>query len=397
MTRFTERVTRDLDQIADRATPSPTAWESIQHRIEEQADPSTMEVIMLSPDRNDSPKRGWMLAAAAGVIVLIGGLVFATTRSGDDTVPADTPQATLPAEPDPDAQVDPDAEADPDAAVEPDAETVEPAPTAEAEVLAEPEPVAEPVSVTVTGSISDVTDVAEGDQTMMLSGTRTYEGDLAGTGPFTGQEWQLPDGSRIGLGDYDFTGSVEGLGTGTMAFAIEWLVNDAGWTSTATITSGTGDLEGASGSGISGDLGTYTWNITVPPADSLVTVDAVGTSFDPDFAAEPTDVDWAVTYSATTELEGDIDGVSPHTGTAWVFDNQTVGRGEFEFTGSIAGLGTGTMTYVDSWVFADGTTIYTSFVTGGTGDFEGITGTGVFIDSGDIDGYEFTLTAPVGQ
>ncbi len=104
MTRFTDRVTRDLGQIADRATPSPTAWESIQHRIDEQADPSTMEVIMLSPDRNDSPKRGWMLAAAAGVIILIGGLVFATTRSDDDTVPADTPQATLPAEPAPDAR-----------------------------------------------------------------------------------------------------------------------------------------------------------------------------------------------------------------------------------------------------------------------------------------------------
>ena len=32
---------------------------------------------------------------------------------------------------------------------------------------------------------------------------------------YTGQEWQLPDGSRIGLGDFDFTGSVEGLGTTT--------------------------------------------------------------------------------------------------------------------------------------------------------------------------------------
>ena len=128
MTRFTERVTRDLDQIADRATPSPTAWESIQHRIAEQTDQPTMEVIMLSPDRNDSPKRGRMLAAAAGIIVLIGGLVFAITRSDDDTVPADTPQVTLPAEPAPEA----DAQLDDEAVVEPDADpVVEPTPEPE--------------------------------------------------------------------------------------------------------------------------------------------------------------------------------------------------------------------------------------------------------------------------
>jgi hypothetical protein len=106
MTRFTDRVTRDLHQIADRSTPSSTAWDSIRTRIDEQTDqPPTMEVIMLSPDRNDSPKRGWMLAAAAVAgLALVGGLVFATTRS-DDTVPADSPTATLPAEPAPDAEL----------------------------------------------------------------------------------------------------------------------------------------------------------------------------------------------------------------------------------------------------------------------------------------------------
>ena len=127
MTRFTDRVTRDLHQIADRSTPSSTAWDSIQTRIESQTDQPTMEVIMLSPDRNNSPKRGWMLAAAAGTVILIGGIVFATTRSDDnDTVPADAPQATAPvdapeatapAEPAPDAEADP-APA-PDAGVEP--------------------------------------------------------------------------------------------------------------------------------------------------------------------------------------------------------------------------------------------------------------------------------------
>ncbi len=132
MTRFTDRVTRDLHQIADRSTPSSTAWDSIRTRIDEQTDqPPTMEVIMLSPDRNDQPKRGWMLAAAAVAgLALVGGLVFATTRS-DDTAPADTPTATLPAEPAPDAEVDPDT----DAVVAP-----APDPTTAAEVAPEPVP-----------------------------------------------------------------------------------------------------------------------------------------------------------------------------------------------------------------------------------------------------------------
>ena len=36
------------------------------------------------------------------------------------------------------------------------------------------------------------------------------------------------------------------------------------------------------------------------------------------------------------------------------------------------------MTYIDYRVFADDATTYTAFVTGGTGNFEGISGTGTF-------------------
>ena len=85
MTRFTDRVTRDLHQIADHSTPSSTAWDSIRTRIDEQTDqPPTMEVVMLSPDRNDSPKRGWMLAAAAvAALALVGGLWLLVRRAPD--------------------------------------------------------------------------------------------------------------------------------------------------------------------------------------------------------------------------------------------------------------------------------------------------------------------------
>ena len=85
MTRFTERVERDLGQIADRATPSSTAWEAIRHRIDEQdTSEPTMEVIMLDPNRTHPPARSrtWMaVAAAIAALALIGGLIVAGTRA----------------------------------------------------------------------------------------------------------------------------------------------------------------------------------------------------------------------------------------------------------------------------------------------------------------------------
>lgn len=49
----------------------------------------TSEVIMLTPNRNESPTTNhrWMMVAAA--IVLVGGLIFATTRADEDPVPVD--------------------------------------------------------------------------------------------------------------------------------------------------------------------------------------------------------------------------------------------------------------------------------------------------------------------
>jgi hypothetical protein len=400
MTRFTDRVTRDLHQIADRSTPSSTAWDSIRTRIEERVDQPTVEVIMLSPDRNDSPKRGWMLAAAAvAALALVGGLVFATTRSDDDSVPADTPEVTAPTDPAPDAEVDPDTDAI--VAPEPDAETpAEPEP--------QPEPEAAPVTVTVSGTFT-------GGQTVELpspgarlesSGETIYDGGFSGVAPWTATYWTSSDEIVRGLADTEFTGSIEGLGSGTLRFAERSQVVDGVWSSTATITSGTESFEGATGTGVftsgpatadGGTTGTYTWDITVPPLDSLLTVTARGTSFDPDLVFEPTEVEGQQSYSAETILEGDMSGLAPHTGTLWGLDNAAVGSGDFEFTGEIAGLGSGTMTYTDVWFLAGDTMTYTVFITGGTGDFEGITGTGVFIDEGEVDSYEFILTAPVGR
>lgn len=117
MSRFTDRVERDLGQIADRATPSSAAWSSILQRIADQDHPRDTEVIMLSPDRNDSSRtrRGLLVAAAVATIALLGALLVVATRSDDDGIPADRPDQEAPdpvdVEPVPTVAVDPAAAA----------------------------------------------------------------------------------------------------------------------------------------------------------------------------------------------------------------------------------------------------------------------------------------------
>jgi len=65
-----------------------------------------MEVIMLAPDRDESPTRTrtWMMVAAIAAVALIGALLVAATRADEDPVPADEPEPTVPAvEPEPEA------------------------------------------------------------------------------------------------------------------------------------------------------------------------------------------------------------------------------------------------------------------------------------------------------
>lgn len=114
MKRFTDRVARDLGQIADRATPSPTAWEEIRRRIDEQTDEPTMEVIMLDPDKHPSrnrPRPWLMVTAAAAAVLIIVGIVVAA--SGGDDNPEDPNRVTA-VDPGPTApDTDPTTEGEP--------------------------------------------------------------------------------------------------------------------------------------------------------------------------------------------------------------------------------------------------------------------------------------------
>lgn len=122
MSRFDERLERDLGHIADRATPSPTAWEAIQSRIAEQVDEPEMEIIMLEKAPPPPRRIGlWIMSAAAALLLVVGGIVLLTR---DDDEPAsvfvgqdELPEETVDESPAPPESADPAGDEEP-AAVE---------------------------------------------------------------------------------------------------------------------------------------------------------------------------------------------------------------------------------------------------------------------------------------
>lgn len=97
MSKFTDRLENDLGQIADQATPSPTAWQAIRQRMTEPEPNRATEITMLTaePDTEHEiaeRKRNWLAVAAAVAIVVIAVGVFAMNRGdSDDLVVTDDP------------------------------------------------------------------------------------------------------------------------------------------------------------------------------------------------------------------------------------------------------------------------------------------------------------------
>src|SRR5204863_1448713 len=81
MTRLTDRLERDLSEIAAGADPSPSAWESIVARLGE-AEAAEVDLVVLGPSAW-SRRRAWITAAAAAFVV-IAGAIAVLTRAGDD-------------------------------------------------------------------------------------------------------------------------------------------------------------------------------------------------------------------------------------------------------------------------------------------------------------------------
>lgn len=89
---------------------------------------STMEAIMISPDRNEphNRSRAWMLiAASVAAVALVGGLIVAANRDSDDA-PADQPTVTVPDTAGVDGETAPAPDAEQSDAQAPAPETAEP-------------------------------------------------------------------------------------------------------------------------------------------------------------------------------------------------------------------------------------------------------------------------------
>lgn len=90
MNHFDQRLTRELDEIADRATTSSSALATIRSRASNYTDEYEQEVVvMLAPADTNTRRPRWVVpaalaTAAAGVLAVIGAVVLRDTSSTVD-------------------------------------------------------------------------------------------------------------------------------------------------------------------------------------------------------------------------------------------------------------------------------------------------------------------------
>jgi len=84
MSQLTDRLERDLREIATGAHPSPSAWESIAARL---GDDGQSEVApMLAPAPRTSKRPVWLAVAAAVLVVFIGSIAVLTRADDDQSI-----------------------------------------------------------------------------------------------------------------------------------------------------------------------------------------------------------------------------------------------------------------------------------------------------------------------
>lgn len=81
MSRLTDRLERDLREVAAGAQPSPSAWESIVARLDDDAEPAV--ALSLAPVSTLPRRPVWLVLAAAALVVIIGS-VAVLSMPGDD-------------------------------------------------------------------------------------------------------------------------------------------------------------------------------------------------------------------------------------------------------------------------------------------------------------------------
>jgi hypothetical protein len=269
------------------------------------------------------------------------------------------------------------------------------------------------VAATGSGTFSDAGFESGGlgaDGALPFTATTNFDGDIAGAATLTGRSVPtvVTDGNgAVGAADFAFEGTIDGLGEGTLALTDRFIsAADGTWTSTATVFGGTGDFENAVGSvqfesSDGGSTGTYTYDITVLADAPEQPVSVTGTYIDSGLEAVVND-DGSVSYSVTTNFEGQMVGPAPSDGQQWpTLPEGTIGTTDFVFEGTIEGLGEGTLVFYDIWLEApevpsDSTVV----ITGGTGDFESAVGTATFVQGpvegapGSVGSYTFEIIVP---
>lgn len=106
MSQLTDRLERDLREVAAGAHPSPSAWESIVARLDDEPESEVALVLAAAPDRSTRPV--WLAVAAATLVVTAGSIAVLATEDGDDrSVSIADPDATTnPSAPPPSAGAD---------------------------------------------------------------------------------------------------------------------------------------------------------------------------------------------------------------------------------------------------------------------------------------------------
>ena len=206
MSRFEDTLQRDLRVIADRATPSPHAWQQIQRRIVDQAPLHETEIIMLT-DNTTRPRRWPILAAAAAVAALVVGGIALLNRADDDNAPSDDPTPATMAVPKPDDETGVDIEASTEASAEesdstPDGEDAVPTRT-----------------VDLAGTFTAAYEVSEPDAegVTTLAGTEDYVvGDTILSGAVAGSGVWTTATDATGTVETVFSGEIAGIGSGTI-------------------------------------------------------------------------------------------------------------------------------------------------------------------------------------
>ncbi|MCB0968403.1 MAG: hypothetical protein KDB37_16345 [Ilumatobacter sp.] len=200
------------------------------------------------------------------------------------------------------------------------------------------------------------------DRTFLLS----YDGDAVGTG----------EGLTSGRGTLTFEGQIDGLGTGTFtAEQIDFVATT--YFAVGVITGGTGDFEGAGGT-IRFDPNTYVIEIEVPqvPIERPRQFDLETSWSDDGVVEQPPAADGSVSYTGRTTFAGQLAGDTPFVGVKQLgADGIWIGTDELAFTGTIDGIGTGTLRMTDVWRSdQNGHYVNALRIVGGTGDFEGADG-----------------------